>query len=412
MRSVGCALVLCTGALAFGADARTAAGTVGAGAPSAAPAPSQAQIAAIGRKMFFDPALSASGKMACASCHDPKYAYGPPPGRAIPLGGPHLDQPGTRAVPSLRYLQNVPPFAELYHFVDGDIGPGGGYTWDGRAPTLADQARLPLLADNEMANGTPETVVERLAHTEYAREFRDAFGADVFRQPKVAFAAAVAALAAFQHEPAEFFPYTSKYDAFLRGDVDLTEQEARGAALFKDPAKGNCASCHVSSIRNGVFPTFSDYDSMNAGVPRNRAIAANADPRYFDLGLYGPARADLAGHKEYCAFFRAPTLRNVALRDAFFHNGVFHSLREVLQFYVDRDIHPEKWYPRNEDGSVHKFDDLPPECPNTIDKDPPLNRKPGDQPALTDAEIEDLQAFLLTLTDGYSPPQAPAGAAQ
>ena len=321
-----------------------------------------------------------------------------------------MNLPGTRAVPSLRYLQNVPPFAEQYKFIDGDVGPGGGYTWDGRASSLQDQAQFPLLAANEMANRTPDAVVKRLSRTTYAREFRNAFGADVFDHPQAAFAAAVAALEAFQHVPAEFFPYSSKYDAFLRGDADLTEQEERGAALFKDPAKGNCASCHLTGIRNGVFPTFTDYDYMNAGVPRNRAIAANSNGKYYDLGLYGPARTDLPGHKEYCGFFRAPTLRNTALRDAFFHNGVFHSLREVVQFYVDRDIHPEKWYPRNGDGSVHQFDDLPAECPNNIDKDPPLDRKPGDQPALTDAEIDDLVAFLQTLTDGYSPATAPATA--
>jgi cytochrome c peroxidase len=302
----------------------------------------------------------------------------------------------------------VPPFAEQYKFIDGDVGPGGGYTWDGRASSLRDQAQLPLLAANEMANRSPEAVVKRLSRTTYAGEFRNAFGADVFNHPQVAFAAAVAALEAFQHVPEEFFPYSSKYDGFLRGDADLTEQEEHGAALFKDPAKGNCASCHLTGIRNGVFPTFTDYDYMNAGVPRNRTIAANSDGKYYDLGLYGPARTDLPGHKEYCGFFRAPTLRNTALRDAFFHNGVFHSLREVVQFYVDRDIHPEKWYPRNGDGSVHQFDDLPAECPNNIDKDPPLNRKPGDQPALTDAEIDDLVAFLGTLTDGYSPATASA----
>jgi cytochrome c peroxidase len=373
-----------------------------------AQSPTQDQLVDIGRKMFADPALSASGQLACSNCHVPKYAYGPAPGNAIPQGGSHMNLPGTRAVPSLRYLQHVPPFAEQYHFVDGDVGPGGGYTWDGRAPTLHDQARLPLLATNEMANGTAAGVVKRLAHTAYAQEFRAAFGADVFKDPQKAFAGAVAALEAFQHVPAEFFPYSSKYDAFLRGDVDLTEQEERGAAIFKDPAKGNCAACHLTGIRNEVFPTFSDYDYMNAGVPRNQAIAANADPGYYDLGLYGPARTDFAGRKEYCGFFRAPTLRNVALRDAFFHNGVFHSLREVIEFYVYRDIQPQKWYPHNPDGTVHKFDDLPPECPNNIDRDPPLDRNPGDKPALTDAEIDDLIAFLHTLTDGYVPPTAAA----
>src|SRR5579884_3109601 len=67
-------------------------------------------IAELGRKMFFDPSLSASGKLACATCHDPQRAYGPPPGKAIALGGPDMARSGTRAVPSLRYLRGSPPF--------------------------------------------------------------------------------------------------------------------------------------------------------------------------------------------------------------------------------------------------------------------------------------------------------------
>ena len=105
--------------------------------------PSRDDLVAIGRKMFFDPALSASGRLACSNCHDPKYAYGPAPGRAIPRGGPHMNLPGTRAVPSLRYLQNVPPVAEKYKFIDGDVGPGGGYTWDGRASSLRGRLNYP-----------------------------------------------------------------------------------------------------------------------------------------------------------------------------------------------------------------------------------------------------------------------------
>jgi cytochrome c peroxidase len=94
-------------------------------------------------------------------------------------------------------------------------------------------------------------------------------------------------------------------------------------------------------------------------------------------------------------------VRNVALRDAFFHNGVFNSLREVLHFYVERDLRPQKYYPVNRDGSVHKFDDLPPGYPLNIDHDAPLDREPGADPALTESEIDDVIAFLRTLTDGY-----------
>ena len=364
--------------------------------------PAAQGLAQIGRAMFFDASLSASGKLSCASCHDPRYAYGPPPGKAIAYGGEDMHQAGTRAVPSLRYLQAAPPFKEQFRFVDGDVGPVGGYTWDGRADSRQAQARIPLLAANEMANAGPVDVARRISKASYAGDFRSAFGTHIFDDPQRAFEAGLRALEAFQDEPAEFYPYSSRYDAYLRGDIDLTEQEERGAAIFKDPAKGNCASCHLGDTRDGKPPAFTDFDYVNVGVPRNRKLAANADPSYFDLGLCGPYRVDLLSHREYCGFFRSPTVRNVALRDTFFHNGVFTSLREVIDFYNERDLHPEKYYSRNVDGSVHRYDDIPPGFPDNVDHDPPLDRKPGAAPALSEQDIDDLIAFLNTLTDGYS----------
>lgn len=393
--------VIATFALGTLASHATAAA---AQSPAAAPAPDS--IARLGRLLFFDPALSASGKLACATCHDPKYAYGPPPGKAIALGGPDMNQPGTRAVPSLRYLQGNPQFQEDLHFADGDVGPGGGLTWDGRAASLHEQAAIPLLAANEMANAGPADVVRKLARAGYAPLFRSIFGERIFADPEAAFAAALQALEAFQQVDGEFFPYTSRYDAFLRGEIELTEQEERGVALFKDPRKGNCASCHLGVTRGSTPPPFTDFDFVNVGAPRNPRIAANSDPGYYDLGLCGPARPDLRDKQKYCGLFRSPTVRNVAIRDAFFHNGVFASLREVLNFYNERDLHPEKFYPRDPDGRVHKFNDLPPGMPDNVDHDPPLDRKPGDPPALTESDIDDLIAFLNTLTDGYEPPAA------
>jgi cytochrome c peroxidase len=376
-------------------------GLIAAHACASTAQPTNQSLAELGRRIFFDASLSASGQMACSSCHDPRYAYGPPPGKGIANGGAHLDQPGTRAVPSLRYLHGAPKFSETTRFADSDVGPGGGFTWDGRAGTLKDQARIPLLAANEMANRSSAEVVAKLGKSAYAPEFREAFGADIFEHPERAFEAALSALDAFQQISKEFYPFNSKYDAFLRGEIELSEEEERGVALFKDPAKGNCASCHVVLSRAGQPPVFTDYDFLNVGVPRNPRIAANADPAYFDLGLCGPARRDLASSRQYCGFFRAPTMRNVAVRDVFFHNGVFNSLRDVLRFYVERDIHPEKWYSHNPDGTVHKFDDLPPGYADNVDRDAPLDRVAGASPALTESEIDDLIAFLKTLNDGY-----------
>lgn len=366
--------------------------------------PPSVAVTELGRLMFFDPALSASGTLACGTCHDPKSAYGPPPGKALAFGGADMAQPATRAVPSLRYLHNAPPFNERYRFIDGDIGPIGGLTWDGRARDLREQAKVPLLAANEMANADATAVVRKLTRAPYAALFRTAFGARIFDDTPRAFAAALQSLEAFQQLPEEFFPYSSRYDAFLRGEVDLTEQEERGVALFKDPAKGNCASCHLGVSRAGIPPPFTDFDFVNVGVPRNPRIPANADARYYDLGLCGPVREDFASRREFCGFFRSPTVRNTALRDAYFHNGVFRTLRDVLHFYNERDLHPEKYYSRNPDGTVHMYDDMPPGYPDNIDHDPPLDRKPGAAPALSEADIDDLIAFLETLTDGYRVP--------
>jgi len=121
-------------------------------------------------------------------------------------------------------------------------------------------------------------------------------------------------------------------------------------------------------------------------------------------------RRDLAGRREYCGFFRSPTVRNTAIRTAFFHNGVFTSLRDVMHFYVERDLQPQKYYPNNPDGSVHKYDDLPAGFPVNIDRDAPLDRKPGAAPALSESEIDDVIAFLGTLTDGDADPRLPAAA--
>ncbi len=375
--------------------------------------PPVTQLVSLGRRLFFDPGLSASGSLACATCHDPAHAFGPPNNLAVQPGGHDMQRLGVRAAPSLRYLQNIPPFTEHFYADEGangsEPGPAGGRTWDGRAQSAHDQARIPLLSAFEMGNATFEEVVAKTASASYAAQFRQAFGEDIFDKPQLAFNAVLLALEVFQQNPDDFYPYDSKYDAYLRGQAELTSRERRGLDLFNDPAKGNCASCHPSTIRFGAFPQFSDFGLVALGVPRNDTIAANADPNYYDLGLCGPQRRDFLHRKEYCGLFRTPSLRNVALRGAFFHNGVFHSLDEVLHFYVQRDTNPAKWYRREATGQIRKFDDLPTQYRDNVNTDPPFDRKPGDKPALSDTEIADVLAFLQTLTDGYQGQRAAGG---
>ncbi|MGH7655289.1 MAG: cytochrome-c peroxidase, partial [Gemmatimonadaceae bacterium] len=361
--------------------------------------PDAATLTALGRALFFDATLSASGRMACATCHDPAYAWGPPNARAVQLGGADLRTPGVRAVPSLRYQQDTPPFSE--HFTDDDDddgmdqGPAGGRDWDGRASSAHEQARTPLLSQFEMANADSTAVVARLRASPNAAPFRRAFGDQVFDTPTLAWNGLLMAFEVFQQSPADFYPYTSKYDAYLRGKVPLSAQEARGLALFNDPAKGNCAQCHPSGMQRGAAPQFTDRGFVALGVPRNRAIPANADPGYFDLGLCGPLRSDLNAHTEYCGMFKTPTLRNVALRAAFFHNGVFKSLEEVVRFYQQRDVRPGTFYPHGA-----KFDDLPRAHRANVTFDPPFSNGTPAAPRFTNAEAADIVAFLRTLTDG------------
>jgi len=363
--------------------------------------------ATLGRAIFFDPSLSASGRQSCATCHDPAHAYAPADGRAVQPGGPGMNAFGTRAVPSLRYLQFTPRFSRHLAQPDPDgvedEGPAGGFTRDGSAQTLHEQAMLPLLNPVEMANADVNAIATRLRRAGYAAQFRKTFGADIFDHPAAAVARATEALEAFQTQDPSFRPYTSKFDAAMSGNAQFTPQELRGYTLFNDPKKGNCAKCHVDVPGPGGRPAqFTDYGHVAVGVPRNPEIPANRDARFFDLGLCGPVRKDLAAEQGFCGMFKTPTLRNSASRQVFFHNGRFHTLDDVLRFYSGRDTDPARWYPRV-GGRLVVFDDLPPRYRDNVDRvDEPFRRKRGDKPVFTDAEIADLAAFLRTLDDGFS----------
>jgi len=355
--------------------------------------------ASLGRAIFFDASLSASGQMSCATCHDPAHAHSQSNALAVQSGGANLDVPGFRAVPSLRYMTSDK------FFFDGEGTPTAGFNRDGRASSLLEQAERPFLAAHEMANVDAAGVTTKLAAAAYADDFRAVFGDDAFDDADGAFLRARFAIEAYEKSAPELHPFDSKYDYFLGGKVMLSAPELRGFALFNRPDKGNCAGCHPSMRgADGSPPLFTDYTYDNLGVPRNAEIAANADPAYFDLGLCGPERADLAERTDLCGAFKVPTLRNVATRQVFFHNGQFKTLRDAIHFYVRRDTNPDEFYPIAADGVVQKFDDLPPAFHRNVNtEEVPYDRHPGQAPRLDDAEIDDLIAFINTLTDGYDP---------
>lgn len=391
-------------------------GSVGAALPAQELAPMSrpeafaraAALSALGQKLFFDPSLSASGRMSCATCHDPAFRFGPSNRLAVQLGGADLRTPGLRAVPSLTYIQAVPQFSEHYYDSDEegdasiDNGPTGGFTWDGRVDRRREQAKAPLLSPFEMANADAAALARRVRAGASSAEMLRLFGADLFGDADRVLAAVGEALEAYQQDAATFYPYSSKYDAYLDGRARLSEQEMRGLKLFDDRDKGNCASCHISRRGNdGTAPQFTDFGLVALGVPRNAALPANADATFYDLGACGPLRTDLAGRDDMCGRFRTPSLRNVALRQVFFHNGLTHDLRKAVAFYVERDTKPDRWYPRNAQGQTIIYNDLPVRYFGNVNQEPPFGGMPGDKPALTDDEIDDIVAFLQTLTDGY-----------
>jgi cytochrome c peroxidase len=391
-------------------------------------------MAALGRLIFFDTSLSSSGRLSCASCHSPQLAYGPPGALPVMRGGPQLSRPGVRAVPSLTYLERQPSFAigpdneenenvSIAQLVTlsrdavrmqktapqasrsaTNMVPQGGLFWDGRADTLQDQALSPLLDPREMDGGSIDVVAAKLRHSANAARFVQLFGNSVWSDPRLAVSEALFAVARYQIEDVSFHPYTSKFDFWLEGKARFTESEARGYALFNDPAKANCAGCHADQpTRDGLPPLFTDHQFEALGAPRNAALYVDADPGFFDLGICGPYRRDMAADTQYCGLFMTPTLRNAATRHAFFHNGVFSTLKQVLDFYDFRDTEPQRIYPRGAYGAVEKLNDLPLAYRVNVDvTDPPFDRKAGDPPAMTDADEDDIIAFLNTLVDGYN----------
>jgi cytochrome c peroxidase len=415
---VGAALlVVCAGVGAVRASAPSLAGHAGGASPrgpfepagvqdakgvavsqadAASAEPSAARVA-LGQAIFFDTHLSVPSGTSCASCHDPSHAFagnhGSSSGVALGSRPHHLAK---RSTPSVLYL----PFVRKFHLHWEEDAPlvdaYGGFFWDGRADSLVDLIKQPLFNPDEMNAGDASRVAATMASSAYAADFRREFGA-ALDDPGAALQALGQAVSAYLSSPA-MSPFTSKYDDFVRGRVELTSIEARGLAIFKDSAKGGCSACHKMNDRSPdpKQSLFTDYGFDAVGVPRNRALPANRDPKRFDLGLCERADAAYkAKTEEFCGRFRTPSLRNVAVRPSFMHNGVFARLRDVVAFYATRSTNPERWYPNGTE-----FDDLPAPYRDHVNVDKaPYNRRRGQTPALDDGEIDALVAFLGTLTD-------------
>jgi cytochrome c peroxidase len=287
--------------------------------------PTTVQGVALGRRLFHDPILSGDGTQSCASCHQQVRAFGDTTAVSLGIHG----DPGTRNAQVV-----VNPGWQQFQF------------WDGRRGSLEDQARDPVVNPVEMASEWSEVEARIAADPTYPPLFTAAFGSSDVTQDRV-----VMAIAQFERT---FVSANSRYDRKLRGEVQFTEAEARGEALFFDE-RAECSHCHAG-------PLLTDGDFHDIGldvepVDPGRAEATEAD---FDRGK-----------------FKTPTLRNVARTAPYMHDGRFSTLEEVLGHYAG-DIKRST----NLDATlgVHLNDG-------------------GTGLGLTVEERADLIAFLRTLTD-------------
>jgi len=366
---------------------------------------------ALGKAIFFDTRYSEPQGQSCASCHDPRTGWTSPETRlGGPMEGAIPTRFGNRKPPTVAYAGWTP---KLHRDEEGTYA--GGLFWDGRATghardPLAEQAEAPFLNPLEQNLPNRRALVAKLRTAPYAEAFRKVWklAPDAWdRQSDHVYRRVADSLAAYQRSR-EVNPFDSRFDAFYRAarrkkldilsirpdnqrrfeGLGLEPQELRGLALFND--KGKCSECHVLTPGpGGTPPLFTDFTYDNLGVPKNPENPFyylprefNPDgPRWVDLGLGAVVKKASENGK-----FRVPTLRNVAHTPPYMHNGVFKNLWQVVMFYSTRDVGP---WPS-------------PEVPETV------NREELGDLKLTAAEIDDIVAFMLTLSDGYRLPAAAA----
>lgn len=336
---------------------------------------------ALGKRLFFDPRLSNPPGQSCASCHAPQTGFADPR-REFPVSeGIHKGRFTARNSPSVTYLASIP----VLHFDAEEQLYIGGLFYDGRANTLEEQIEGPVFSPVEMANENKSQLVERLAKAGYRPAFKQIYGDNVLADAASGFQQITDAIAAYERSH-ELNAFNSKYDAYLQQQVSLTPQELRGLRIFEAEDKGNCAACHPSKPgEHGEPPLFTDFSYDNLGTPANPDSPFLSQDKqfnplghaYIDIGL-GKTVKDISRNGKV----RVTTLRNIELTAPYMHNGVFKTLKEVVDFYNTRDV-DKKW------GK--------PEVAENV------NREELGDLKLNAQEVEDLVVFLKTLTDGYRP---------
>jgi cytochrome c peroxidase len=327
----------------------------------------------LGRLIYFDTQLSEPAGQACVSCHDPRAGFADPD-HSLPVSeGVLPGRFGGRNAPSAAYASFFPEFSYASEAV-------GGQFWDGRARNLKEQAKGPFLNPVEMNNPNPAEVISKIKSASYAALFEQVYGANALNNVDSAYDQVGDAIAAFE-ATAELNQFTSKFDRVQAGLASFTMQERQGMMLFNDRAR--CSQCHVvGGMMDGGTTTaralFTDFRYHNLGLPKNSDYPFNLQPPgQIDLGLGG-----VLGIAKENGKFKTAHLRNIALTGPYMHNGVLKTLKDVVHFYNTRDV-PGLWPAA--------------EVPQNIE-----TRLLGNL-GLSNAQEDAIVAFLMTLTDGYTP---------
>lgn len=299
----------------------------------------------LGRMLFYEKMLSADSSVSCSTCHQQSKAFSD--GKKLGEGfGNRLSDRNTMSI--VNVLWSSPRMF-----------------WDGRAESLEDQALQPIEDTREMNLPLEEAVKRLMNSPEYQKKFETAFGIRKIRGEHIA-----KALAQFQRT---LISQDSKYDKFLKGELQLSDQEQRGLQSFfthPDASIGlrgsNCGDCHRNFLTDGFSDALDGF--ANNGL--------NPDV-YLEDGLYA-----VTGNLLDKGKFTIPSLRNIALTAPYMHDGRFNTLDEVLDHYNEHIQESET------------LDLLIREASNEV-------MVPGDPIALklTDTDKEDIIAFMLTLTD-------------
>ncbi|MBU1169765.1 MAG: c-type cytochrome [Proteobacteria bacterium] len=330
----------------------------------AVPSTGLTPIEILGRHLYKDKNLSYNGTQSCQVCHHPFAGFADrrnalnPEVSVVSLGADGVSK-GGRNAPTAAYA-GFSPSLDLV----GDQWVGGMF-WDGRADgsvlddPLAEQALGPPLNPLEMAMASKDAVIAVIQASTYANLFLTVFGPGAFDDVEVAYNNFGRAIAAYERSY-EVTSFTSKYD---KAKSRFTAAENRGMALFEL----NCADCHSSAAAFGApAPLFTNYQYANIGAPANPLVPL-PEP---DPGLGATVSDSNQDGK-----FKVPTLRNIAASPPYAHNGYFASLRDMVAFINDSSAYiPE--LDRNIVGDVGNL-------------------------GLSDSDVDDLVAFLQTLTDGY-----------